>query len=125
ALDTLRKHILIDDNHRYLKTYNYAGEFISKRDLQLFYRDLEMYKEGEFVFASAKLINYDGSKQQGYELWILDQSGGFGKFFPFDLNIFPNGSEHSDMYRMFCNFQDKLYFNYPLNDTIYQILPDC
>ena len=121
ALDTAEKHIIIDDNHKQLKTFDYKGNMVSARDLNLISKDFELLKDGSMVFSSSKFVNYQNGEERAYELWVETEVDSFRRYLPFDIELFPNGSEHPDIYSQFSSYQNKLFFYYPLNDIIFEI----
>jgi hypothetical protein len=128
ALDTIKKNILVGDNYKTLKVFDYNLKYLKTTPLSVYYKDFEVDSHGQLIINTSKIINYKESgafskvsyETQCYSLW-LQNGDSFDKFRPFDIKIFPNGSTYNEIDRNFHRYQGRLFYNQPLNDTLFMI----
>lgn len=114
--------IQIVDNFKYLKKYSVDGEFLGVRELPLVYEDVCSYGNHMYYHIN-KSINY-GEHQEHvcFDMAIENlQDSSLTFLFPFDEELYPNGSlKHGSVVSLIPS-GDGLYYSIMLNDTIYQL----
>lgn len=129
ALDTIKRQILLGDNNSSIKFFDYDLNYLKTEPLRLIYKDFELSPDMDIVFNGSKLINYKEKKgflkkefdTECYSVWVWHNKE-FSKFLPFSIKLFPNGASYNELKTNFFKYKNTLYYNQPLNDTIYKVV---
>lgn len=102
--------------------YGYDGTYIDNKPFeQIFFGDFIIGNSGERLYHTSKRTNFnDDESPISYNLWV-DRTGkkDYSVYFPYDYDLFPNGSMSFETRIPFSTFGDSIRYHYNFSNVIY------
>lgn len=126
GIDTYNKQLLVLDNGKNIKRYDYEGNFISSDEFNFHLEDFVITPKSLCLFTS-KRVNYktDDDDYWGSELTIVDRKNhnSVNRYIPVNKALFPADDAHVTLREKvpFGQLADSYTFHYNFTDLIYSI----
>lgn len=126
CIDKSNKQVVIVDNNKHLRYYDYDGHYLSTKDFDFTAHDFEM-TPNSYCFYTSKSVNFKPGYEDYYgaELSLVKQKklSSISRYIPVNKNLYPIDEGHLTIEEKvpFSSLSDSYTFHYNFTDYIYSI----